>query len=174
MKNKCIYILCFFAVFFLQCRTTQLEKIENMVRKTTPIKFLNSQEFNVCRELMLKTFSANVIENDSIIILEYFADGVQGYYCTIYESKDRILKGYYAARTIKNGDIHVDSLKMSNVRDKILPMVINSQLNEVKKRGDNTTLTPAATLIINILIKNEDKTNFNIETILTQNFNSDD
>lgn len=169
MKNNWIYIL-FIPILFFQCKTTQLEKFEKAVKKSTSIKFLNPQEFKKSRELMLSTFSPNVIESDSVIILEYFADGIHGYYCTIYESRDRICKMYSAVVSIKNGAICVDSLERSNVKDKILPMIINGDLDKVKKKGDKTTLTPAALLIINILTKEGDKPEFNVRTVITRNF----
>lgn len=170
MKNKYMFTLLFIPILFFQCRTTQLEKFENTVRKSPSINFLNPQEFNKCRELMLNTFSPDVIENDSVIILEYFADGTHGYYCTIYESKDKLCRSYLAVRSIQKGAIYVDSLRTSDIKDKILPMIINGQLSEVKNRGDKTTLTPATTLIINILIKNKDQTVFSANTVVTQNF----
>jgi len=157
-------------LFFCQCRTTQLDVLKNTIRKSTSIKFLNLQEFNKSRELMLNTISPNVIENDSIIILEYFSDGVSGYYCTIYESKNKLCRRYFTDRSIKKGAIYIDSLRASNVNDEILPMIINGQLDEVKKRGDNSTLTPAASLIINIITKDANKKEFNKKTLVTQKF----
>lgn len=169
MKNKYTYIV-FISILFFQCKTTQLEKFENSVRKSTSVNFLNLQEFSRSRELMLSTFSPDVIENDSVIILEYFADGIHGYYCTIYKSKDKFYRCYSAVRSIKKGVIYVDSLELSNIEDKILPMIIKGQLGEVKNRGDKTRLTPETKLVINILIKNKDQTDFNINTVITQKF----
>ena len=170
MRSKYVFIV-FISILFFQCKTTQLRKFENAVRKSTSINFLNLQEFNRSRELMLNTFSPDVIENDSVIILEYFADGIHGYYCTIYESKGS-LRHYSAARNIKRkgGSIYVDSLKTSDVKDRILPMIINGELNDVIKKGGGATLTPAALLIINILTKNENKTGFDTKTVVTQKF----
>ena len=160
----------FIFVLLFQCKTTQLESFKNSVRKSTSINFLNPQEFNRSRELMLNTFSVDVMENDSVIIMEYFPDGLQNYYCTIYESKDKIVRRYRANVSIKKGAIYVDSLSTSNVKDEILPMIIDGKLDEVKKRGEKTTLTPASTLIINILTKDEDKADFKIKTVRTRNF----
>ncbi len=174
MKIKLVIFFCCAILFFCQCKTSQLSRIENLVKKSTAIKFLNKQEFDQCRGLMLKTLSPSIMHNDTIIILEYFPDGTgSSYSCSIYESRNRTVSIYTTIKSMQKGEIHIDSLALlSNVKDYILPMVINNQLDEVKKRGDATTLTPASTLILNILSKDKAKNRFTIQTLNTQDFNA--
>lgn len=73
--------------------------------------------------------------------------------------------------SIKNGKVFIDSLSnISNVPDKILPIVLKGEFDEIKRRGDASTLTPAAALIINVGVRNGEKRKFDFTTLFTQKF----
>lgn len=172
---KIINIICIAVIIFIlyQCKTNQLERIEINLKKTSEnIKLINKEEFEESRNLIFNKLSSNnnVLKNDTIIFLEYFFDGTGGYHCTIYESDNRIINRYSAQKSIKNKAIHIDSLVVSKAPDKILRMILDGQLDEIKQRGDATTLTPAAILIINIGVKDKEKNKFNFKTLVTQEF----
>ncbi len=116
---------------------------------------------------MLKTFSDQIVDNDSIIILEYGGGMTGGYSCTIYESQNATIREYSAAKSIKKGIVVVDSLVSDGgMGDPILSMVLDSKFEEIKEEGENSMLTPT-NLIITILRKDKKKKKFNIETIRT-------
>lgn len=177
VNMKIINIICIAITifFFYQCKTSQLDQIEINLKKTSEnIKFLNKEEFEESRNLIFNKLSSNnnLLKNDTIIFLEYFFDGTGGYHCTIYESKNRIINRYSTQKSIKNKAIHIDSLVVSKVPDKIFRMVLDGQLDEIEQRGDATTLTPAATLIINIGVKDKEKNKFSFKTLITQEFST--
>lgn len=166
------FMLCLFLVFSsFQCDAGELQKIRKELEKTSCVKFLNKKEFEKSRSLMLEKLPSNLLENDTIVFMEYFSDGVGvGYYCTIYKSSDKSVERYIAKRSIKENKVCVDSLIVLDVPDKILEMVHVGKLDEIKKKGDTTTLTPSATLIINIGVKDKKQMKFNFTTLVTQNF----
>ena len=170
MKNKYI-IFSLVISLFIQCKTNKLAQIQKGIIKSYPAKFLNKRDFDKSRTLMFENLSPEILSNDTIILLEYFSDIHRTYYYTIYESNDKSIKSYIAATSIKSGKFYVDSLRASNIDDKILKMILTNKLNEIKKRGDATTLTPAAILIINIGVKDKEKNKFNFKTLVTQDFN---
>ena len=169
MKIK--YIIFFFILLFLQCRTNYLVQIRRDLKKSSSIKFINKEEFEKSRNLMFSKLPSNVLKNDTIIFIEYFTDGMSvGYYCTIYQSSDKSVNGYVAKKSIKDKKVHVDSLMILNFPDKILTMIREGKLDEIKEKGNMTTITPAAALIINIGVKNEQKMKFDFTTLITQSF----
>jgi len=122
---------------------------------------------------MFRHLSSDIIKNDTIIILESFYSVNGNYSVTIYGSNNKHIERYVTQRSIKKGKIHIDSLVLyPNIPDKILEMVQRGDLGEIKKRGDATTITPAATLIINIGVKNIESGRFDFSTLITQDFST--
>lgn len=170
MKIK--YILCLSIILlFFQCKTTKLKEMKKEIRKSYTAKF-NGEIFDKSREFLYKSLAEDILKNDTIIFLEYFTSSNLNYSYTFYESNTRQAKKYVAQKSVKNGRVHIDSLRMSNIPDKILKMVQMGKLNEIKRRGDATTLTPAATLIINIAVKDKEKEKYNFTTLVTQEFST--
>lgn len=170
MKIKYTFYI-FIIPFFFQCKTNQIGQIKKEIKRSYSIKYLNKEEFEKSRSLMFENLSPSIVNNDSIILIESFYN-VNGHYSyRIYESNNRQTKRYVAQRSIRNKKIQIDSLVLyPNVPDKILNMVRQGKLDEIKRRGDATTLTPAATLIINIGVKNKEKKKFDFTTLITQEF----
>jgi hypothetical protein len=171
--DKIKYIPWLFVIFLLfQCKTNQLGKIKKEIMESYSVRHLNKEEFDESRNLMIKNLSPEIVKNDTIILLEYFT-GVNGNYSyTLYESTTRQVKRYVAQKSIRNRKVYVDSLRISNIPDKILKMARMGKLDEIKQRGDATTITPAATLIVNIGIKDREKEKFNFTTLVTQEFST--
>ncbi|MDL2291825.1 hypothetical protein LJB80_01585 [Bacteroides sp. OttesenSCG-928-F21] len=119
---------------------------------------------------MFKKIPDDVMKNDSIIILEYYTDGLSRYSCTIYESEDKTERGYTVATSIKDRVVVIDSLRSIRLKDDILPMVLKGQLQKIVEEGKKTTLTPGGRLIITILRKEENKNKFNIQTVKSFKF----
>jgi hypothetical protein len=149
-----------------------LNKLKKEIKKSYSVKYLNKNEFDKSRDLMFKSLSPDIMNNDTIILLEYFTSVNGNYVYTIYESNNKSIKKYVAQKSIRDRGVYVDSLKASNIPDKILNMVRMGKLDEVKRRGDATTLTPAATLIINVGVKNKKKEKFDFTTLITQSFST--
>lgn len=169
MKIKYTFYI-FIIPFFFQCRTNQLGQIKKEIKRSYSIKYLNKYEFEESRSLMFENLSPSIVNNDTIILLEYFTSVNGNYSCTLYESNTRQAKKYVAQKSIKNRRVYVDSLRVLNIPDKMLKMVQLGELDEIKRRGNATTLTPAATLIINIGVKNKEKKKFDFRTLVTQSF----
>lgn len=172
MKTYTLLMLSLLSVLLMtQCRSIPSQQIGKMMNKSISYSLWNSDFFYQSRKLMFNTFSDNVTENDSIIILEYFTEVITNYYCTIYESKNKSTRGYSASTSIKEGNVIIDSLSRMDLRDGILPMVLERRFEEIKKRGEEALITPSTSLIISILRKDEKKKRFNIETFKTYEFN---
>lgn len=153
-----------------------MAQLRRGIIKSYPAKFLNKKDFDESRALMFEKLSPDILHNDTIIIIEGFEDFVhRTYYVRIYESnRGRGRYRYYVARSsIKEGKVYVDSLVLypyPTVPDKIMDMAREGELAEIKRRGDATTLTPAARLIINIGVKNKEKNKFDFTTLTTSEF----
>lgn len=167
MKRILLYTLI--AFLFIQCgSTSSLNQVKRLVNKSTNLKFLNPTEFEASRKFMLEKLGDEIVSSDTIIILEEFPDGVGDYNTSIYESNNKTVRSYYAARNPTNLTV-IDSLVCWPFRSNILAMVVRGEIEEVKYKGDNSTLTPTAHMIINIITKNK-KGKFVTKTILTYDF----
>ena len=166
-------IVLIFSFTLIQCQTSRHSQIKKEIIKSYSVKSLNKEEFDESRKRMIETLSPEIIENDTIILMEYFTNVNGNYSCTIYESKNRLTNRYIAQRSMKKNRIYVDSLVSLNIPDKILGMVLAGDLDEIKIRGDEITITPAATLIINIGVKNKEKKKFDFITLVTQEFSTE-
>ncbi|WP_291528352.1 hypothetical protein [Bacteroides sp. UBA939] len=169
--KKTIFLSLLLALLMIQCKSLPVRKIEKMMKKSMPYKVWEPDFFYKSRKLMLKTFSDRIMDNDSIIILEYSGSWTGGYSCTIYESQNTTIREYSAAKSKKKGVTVVDSLVSDGgMGDPILSMVLDGKLEEIKQEGENPMLTPTTDLIITILRKDNKKKKFNIETIGTLKF----
>ncbi len=170
--NKYQYVVLLICVlFFTQCKLNQLRVIEKDLNKSLPVRFINMEEFEKSRKLMLEKLPSDIIKNDTIIIMEYFPDGTGGSYsATIYESDKKKRTRYGIQKSIKKGKVQIDSLFPIDLPDPILKLVVANRLDEIKKKGNVTTLTPVTSLIINIGIRNEEKNRFNFEVLYTNKF----
>lgn len=169
MKRSILFSFILF--LFFQCKTGDLDALKRSVDDSYKAKF-NNYVFHESRKLLYESLSPAIMQNDTIIFLERFESSLGNYWCTIYESNNKQTRQYVAQKSIRNGIVHIDSLTISKVPDKILKMVQRGDLDEVKKRGNATTITPAATLIINIGVKNIKKKKFNFSTLITQEFST--
>lgn len=172
MKIK--YVFCFIILFlFSQCKTSKLAQIRKEIRNSFSIKYLNKEDFDRSRSLMLEKLSPDILKNDTIIIIEGFYGFNGHYFVSIHESNNNKNRYYIAKSSIKEGKVHVDSLMLyPNAPNKVLDMVKKGELDEIKKRGDTTTLTPAATLIINIGVNNKETDKFDFTTLITRAFST--
>lgn len=171
MKIK--YVFCFIILFlFNQCKTGELAQIQKEIIKSYPAKFLNKKDFDKSRILMFEKLSPDIHKNDTIILMEYFVDVIGRYYTTLYESNAKSTKRYVSAISIKNKKVQVDSLRLSDMSDEILKLVLKGELDEVQKRGDSAMITPTTTLIINIGIKNKATDKFDFTTMVTRAFST--
>ena len=162
------YILfSFISLICFQCKTEGLGVLKKSIDDSYPRSF-NGYILHKSRDLLYESLSPSIMHNDTIILLERFDSSLGNYWCTIYESNNKVSRSYITHKNIKNGKIYVDSLSIFIAPDKILKMARQNKLNEIKRRGDSTTITPAATLIINIGIKEKEK--FNFSTLITQEF----
>lgn len=109
---------------------------------------MNKEEFDKSRNLMIESLSHDIVDNDSIVFIEYFTSVNGNYSVTIYQSNKKRTERYVAKRSIKKVKMYIDSLMLyPNIPDKILDMIRRGNLDEIKKRGDATILPPAATLM---------------------------
>ena len=156
-----------------QCQISQFSQIKRRINKSTSIKFINKEEFNSSRALMLSILEPDIVKNDTIIIGESFPDGTgSNYHSWIYESNENELKCYKAIVSYKK-KVFIDSLVRCPCSEStILKMARTGRFDEIKRRGDATTLTPATTLIINIGVKNKEKKKFDFTTLVTQEFSA--
>lgn len=168
--KKNILLSFLLILFFTQCKSLPIQRVKQSMTKSFSMDLLVPDIFYKSRDLMFNTFSNNIMDNDSIIILEYYTDGLGQYSCTIYESKDKLVRKYFLVTSIKEGIVIADSLVSTDLKDNILIMVLNSQLEKIKMEGENSTLTPSARLIISILRKDDKKRRFNLETLNTFRF----
>lgn len=162
------YILYLVIVFlFFQCKTTQLGQIEKEIRSSFTGKFLTQEIFDSSRDFMFKKLSPEILNSDTIILLEYFIDSKSNYAVTIYESSNQQRKRYNARKSIKGGRVHVDSLALyPNVPDKHLDLARKGKLEDIIKSMEAETLTPSSILILNIGIKDKEKNKFNFTTLI--------
>ena len=158
---------------FCQCKSLHERSIEKLVKANTKPDYFNPYFFQKSQELMFDLLPSEVSKSDTVIILEYFTSVPSGNYsCTIYESKNKTVNSYQAATSIVKGDVRVDSLKQLDLKDYILPMVLNNQLQEIKNRGNLSCITPSTKLIINILIKDKTKKKFDLQRLETLDFDA--
>lgn len=155
---------------FCQCKSVQVRRIEKLIKTNTRSDYLNQDYLDKSRKFMFDLLP-EASKSDTVIILEYWR-GIPSpsYACTIYESKNNKVKRYITVSSLVKNGIRVDSLEQTDLKDYILPMILNNQLEEIKKRGDSSGFTPATTLIINILIKNKLKKKFDIQRLETLDF----
>ena len=169
MKIK--YILFLLMPFlFIQCKTTGIIQIRKDIIGSYPAKFLNISSFNQSRVLMFDSLPTDLLKNDTIILIERFTD-IDGHYSyTIYQSRNQSIKWHMASRSVVNGKVVIDSLRVLDIPDKILEMVRRGELDEIRIRGEKSEITPTTILIINIGIN--DKRKFNFTTLISKVFST--
>lgn len=167
MRLKCIPFLMFIVFMFVQCKSSELSQIKRLVNHSASFKWLNPKQFESGRKLMFNKLNDDILQSDSIIIMESFPDGTGSYYTAIYGSKNKTVACYQEVMEI--GKLTVDSLKYWSGHDDILSMVIRGELEEVKSQGEHSLITPSSRLIINILTR-DDRGKFKRETIVTWEF----
>lgn len=118
--------------------------------------------YTKCRKSAIDKLSTKAFENDTIILIENIPN--RRYYCSIYESNNNNVNVFSYIFADKS-----ESLKCVVEEDSILIMAKNNQLEEIKRRGDKSRLTPPSWLIVNILTK-ENKKKFRIKTVKTLDF----
>ena len=170
MKIKYVLFLLI-SFLFIQCKTTSLIQIRKDIANSYPIKgWLNQTFFDQSRALMFNSLPADIIQNDKIIILEYFTDGLAHYSFSVYQSNDQATKYFNVlTKRLNKKDIEYSLVKL-DIPDKILEMVLRGELDEIKERGCQSALTPGAVLVINIGIRDEERRRFNFTTLVTRKF----
>lgn len=171
------YFKVFFSIIIIvlspHCQTNNLTQIKKYITESTSIPFINKDEFDKSRALMLSKLDYQFVKNDTIIFIESFPDGTgSNYHSWIYGSKENTLECYKAIVSYKKG-VSIDSLvSFSCSKSVILDMVRDGRLDEVKQKGSKSILSPASTLIINIGIKDEKSGKFDFMTLVTQEFSA--
>ena len=169
MKIK--YALLLLAVLlFVQCKTTGLTQIKRDINNSYSIKSSNKGAFGQSRALMFKTLPADIMRNDTIIIIEYYTSDNLNYFVSLYQSEDKTIECHRIVFNRYSEKQITYSLVPTDFPDKIMEMVIRGDIEEVKRRGDNRDWTPVTTLIINIGVKDQKKEKFNFTTIIANNF----
>ena len=167
MKIKYLLLLLM-PLLFIQCKTTGTKQIRKDIVKSYPIKrWLNQDFFDQSRTFMFNSLSADIMQNDTIIILEYLTDGLSRYSFSIYQSKDKSIQRGRTTISPKHMNLSLETL---NGADKILEMVQRGEIDEVLERGDKSAWTPGAILVINIGVRDKDREKFNFTTFITKRF----
>jgi len=170
MKIKYLLLLLM-PLLFIQCKTTGTKQIRKDIVKSYPIKrWLNQEYFEQSRALMFNSLPADIMQNDTIIILEYFTGG-QSYSFSVYLSKDKSIQR--GKTTIPPSPKHMKlSLETLDSTDKILEMVQRGDMDEVLERGDKSAFTPSTALVINIGVRDKDREKFDFTTFITKSFST--
>ena len=166
-----VLLIC--VLFFISCKTNHLIMIERDLNQAfPPANLFNGAALERGRELMLAKLSADIMKNDTIIIMERFTATRLSYAVTIYESNKRRISGYRLQRRIQGGQVLADSLvSIDNFHDRILPLVIEGRLDEIKQRASEQIFTPHTDLIISIGIRDKRRNRFNFKVFRTSAFN---
>ena len=171
MKKKKVVLLSLTIIFFAQCTTPKSHwQIFKLMQKEHDPKTWCFPEYGKIyvksRKEIIDKLSKNAYDNDTIILIERIhCMPSPGYYCTVYESKNKKMK------ELQNDFYTEKFCEDNNGKDPILNMAIDNKLDEIKKRGEDASKrwTPSHILIVNILTKTK-KDEFMIRTLKTSSF----
>ena len=174
--KKFFFILVCILILNINCFSqNKLAEFKRNFKKNYNFNFLNQKQFDKSRELVLKTLDKNLLNNDTIVLIEKYTDVMPVYFCSVYFSEGNIFTHYKVDNKIigekYTSELELHKYTYTKFSDYILKEIRKNKINLIIKKGGVSRITPETRLIISIISKENKK--YRYQTFVTSMFDVD-